>query len=250
MAAKIMIDAGHGGYDSGATFEGRREKDDNLRLALAVGDILSSRGFDVAYTRTEDVYNSPIEKANIANNSGADFFVSMHRNSSPYPNTYSGVETLVYDDSGIKAQMARNVNSELEKVGFNNLGVSVRPDLAVLRKTNMPSILIEAGFINSYEDNRIFDQNFQQIANAIANGIENTITAQAPRYEVQVGLFRNYANAQTMLNRVQELGYNGKIVSEGPYYAVRVGNVGTLSEARELESQLNRQGFGTLIVTV
>ncbi len=250
MAQKIIIDAGHGGYDNGATFNGRKEKDDNLRLALAVGDILSSRGYDVGYTRTGDVYNSPVEKANIANNSGADYFVSLHRNSSPYPNTYSGVETLVYDDSGIKGEMARNVNSELEKAGFNNLGVNVRPDLAVLRRTNMPAILVEAGFINSDEDNRIFDQNFQQVATAIANGIEDTIAPTGPRYSVQVGLFRNYNNAQAMLNRVEELGFNGEIVKEGPYYAVRVGNVGSFTEAEDLEKQLNNQGFGTLIITV
>ncbi len=250
MAQKIMIDAGHGGYDNGATFNGRKEKDDNLRLALAVGDILSSRGYDVGYTRTGDVYNSPVEKANIANNSGADYFVSLHRNSSPYPNTYSGVETLVYNDSGIKGDMARNVNNELEKAGFNNLGVNVRPDLAVLRRTNMPAILVEAGFINSDADNQIFDQNFQQVATAIANGIEDTIAPTGPRYEVQIGLFRNYDNAQAMLDRANELGYTGKIVKEGPYYAVRIGNVGSYSEAQNLESQLNNSGFGTLIVTV
>lgn len=68
-----MIDAGHGGADFGATYNGRQEKDDNLRLALAVGEILSENGIDVEYTRTTDVYQTPFEKATLGNQSGADF---------------------------------------------------------------------------------------------------------------------------------------------------------------------------------
>ena len=55
MAYKVIVDAGHGGADLGATYQGRQEKDDNLRLALAVGEILSQNGVDVEYTRTTDV---------------------------------------------------------------------------------------------------------------------------------------------------------------------------------------------------
>ena len=61
MPYKIMLDAGHGGNDPGAVYGGRQEKDDNLRLAMAVGNILSQNGIDVVYTRTDDVYQSPIE---------------------------------------------------------------------------------------------------------------------------------------------------------------------------------------------
>ena len=86
MAYTIMIDAGHGGYDNGAQYMGRREKDDNLAMALAVGNILSEYGFNVLYTRTEDIYETPYQKATEANNAGADIFLSIHRNSSPYPN--------------------------------------------------------------------------------------------------------------------------------------------------------------------
>lgn len=181
MAVKIIIDAGHGGYDNGATYQGRREKDDNLRLALAVGNILKQDGYDVVYTRTEDVYDSPSQKARIANESGADYFVSIHRNSSPTPNQYNGVQTLVYDNSGIKQVMAENVNNELEKVGYRNINVPARPDLTVLRRTKMPAILVEAGFINSDIDNRLFDTKFNETAEAIAQGINETIQASSPR---------------------------------------------------------------------
>lgn len=177
MAVKIMIDAGHGGYDAGAVYNGRREKDDNLNLALAVGDILKSQGYDVVYTRTDDVYDSPVQKARLGNESGADFFVSIHRNSSPTPNQYNGVQTLIYDDSGIKKTMAENVNKRLEEVGYRNINVAIRPDLAVLRRTSMPAILVEAGFINNNKDNNLFDSKFEETAQAIADGINETIRA-------------------------------------------------------------------------
>ena len=108
---KVALDAGHGGSDPGAVYNGRQEKDDTLDLTLAVGDILKKNGIDVFYTRTNDEYETPFKKATDANNSGADLFVSIHRNSSEKPNQYSGVETLVYNDSGLKSEVARNINS-------------------------------------------------------------------------------------------------------------------------------------------
>ena len=78
--ATVAIDPGHGGRDWGASYMGRKEKEDNLNLAFAVGSILENNGIDVFYTRVDDVYDSPYEKAVKANNSGADLFVSLHRN--------------------------------------------------------------------------------------------------------------------------------------------------------------------------
>lgn len=78
-------------------------------------------GIDVYYTRTTDEYETPFKKATDANNSGADLFVSIHRNSSENPNQYSGVETLVYSDTGLKAEVARNINNQLEDAGFKIL---------------------------------------------------------------------------------------------------------------------------------
>lgn len=255
MATRIAIDAGHGGSDSGAVYNGRREKDDNLKLALAVGNILERQGYDVVYTRTEDVFDSPTEKARIANRSGADFFVSFHRNASPYANTYSGVETLVYTDSGVRAELARSVNEELEKAGFNNLGVQERKNLAVLRRTQMPAILIEAGFLNTDADNRTFDNNFDAIANAIATGITNVVSAGDGSgtgnrtYRVQTGLFRRFGNAQFMLQRLIEDGYEAEIVESGEFFAVQAGNYTSLEDARNAQTQLRNLGYDTLIVT-
>ena len=73
MSYVVMLDAGHGGWDPGATYYGRQEKNDNLNLALAVGNILEQKGIPVIYTRTSDVYQTPFEKAEMANRSDADF---------------------------------------------------------------------------------------------------------------------------------------------------------------------------------
>ena len=74
MPYSIMLDAGHGGRDPGAVYNGRQEKIDTLSLTLAIGQILQERGIDVLYTRTTDIYESPYQKAMEANEAGVDFF--------------------------------------------------------------------------------------------------------------------------------------------------------------------------------
>ena len=177
---RLALDAGQGGSDPGAVYKDRREKDDTLDLTLAVGDILKKNGIDVYYTRTTDEYETPFKKATDANNSGADLFVSIHRNSSENPNQYSGVETLVYSDTGLKAEVARNINNQLEDAGFKNLGVDERKNLVVLKRTKMPAVLVEAGFINNDKDNYLFDEEFDSIAQAIADGILESIPSGRP----------------------------------------------------------------------
>lgn len=169
--ALVVIDAGHGGGNPGAVYNGRREKDDVLALALAVGNILEQNGVQVYYTRTSDVYESPSQKAMEGNAVNADYFVSLHRNSSPYPNQYTGVETLVYNRYGEAARLAYNINSRLVDIGFENQGVNERQNLVVLNRTQMPSVLVEVGFINTDADNRLYDERFNEIAQAIADGI-------------------------------------------------------------------------------
>ena len=108
---------------------------------MTLSTLLKKNGIDVYYTRTTDEYETPFKKATDANNSGADLFVSIHRNSSENPNQYSGVETLVYSDTGLKAEVARNINNQLEDAGFKNLGVDERKNLVVLKRTKKPFLL-------------------------------------------------------------------------------------------------------------
>ena len=254
--ATIMLDAGHGGYDSGAVYGDRYEKNDTLSLGLAGGTILENNGVDVLYTRTTDVYQSPNEKAGIANRSDADYFISIHRNSSPDPNTYSGGETLVYRDSGIPAVFAQNINNELARIGFANLGTEERPNLAVLRGTRMPAALVEVGFINTDQDNQIFDLKFPEMAQAIANGIMQTVQGadvtanEAVVYRIEMGMFRHKKNAETLAANLQEDGISCYIEPQGSYFIVCHGAFADKESAGEMEEKLFLAGYETRITCV
>ena len=89
------------------------------------------------------------EKAEIANRSGADLFVSIHRNAMPVPGTGSGASVLVYEDSGTAAVLAENILKNLVELGLKDQGIEERPGLVVLRKTQMPAVLAEVGFIDN-----------------------------------------------------------------------------------------------------
>lgn len=253
MAYSIMLDAGHGGQDPGAVYKGRQEKDDNLKLTLAVGEILKNNGIDVSYTRTTDVYQTPFEKAQLANKAGVDYFISFHRNSSPTDNQYNGVEVLVYDKSGIKYQMAENIVGALGELGFREIGVRERPGLVVLRRTRMPALLIETGFINSDQDNQMFDEMFGKIAQSIADAILGTLdeeTVEEPLYyRVQTGAFRNKENADRMLYELLEKGYPSFLLYEDGVYKVQTGAYQQIGNAINMEQRLRSDGYSTLIVT-
>lgn len=253
MAYKIVLDAGHGGEDPGAVSGERKEKNDNLKLALAVGKILEDNGVDVIYTRTTDIYQTPFEKARFANEAGADYFISFHRNSSPESEQYNGVEVLVYDKKGIKYQMAKNIEGALGELGFQELGVKERPGLVVLRRTKMPALLIETGFINSEKDNQLFDKKFQEIAKSIADAILGTLdeeTVEAPLYyRVQTGAFKKRENADRMLYRLTDQGFPAFILKENDLFKVQVGAYLQLGNAVNMEQRLRDRGYSTVIVT-
>lgn len=255
MAERIMIDPGHGGANPGATHEGRKESDDALKLALAVGDILKNDGFDVVYTRTEDITQSVGEKANLANASGADLFISIHRNAAVRDNLYNGVQALIYGPGGLRQEVAENIVDRLETVGFQNLGIDIRPDLVVLNRTQMPAVLVEAGFIDSDKDNALFDSRFQEMAEAIARGIqmslENTAPEpQTPRYTVQVGAFRNKVYADNQLLRLKRQGFPADLSFNGTLYRVLVGDYSSLEQAVEMEQRLKNRGYATFLTTM
>lgn len=248
----IILDAGHGGSDPGASYQGRREKDDTLNLALAVGKALQDQDVKVLYTRVDDTYDTPFEKAAMANQVNADYFISIHRNAMPTPGTGSGAESLVFENAGVPGMMAENINSALEEVGFANLGIIERPGLVILRRTNMPAILVEVGFIDNEADNHFFDRNFEDIAKAIAGGIMKTIEeeeATPPEYyQVQTGAFRNRELADQMLEQLQSEGFPAFLVYDDDYYKVRVGAFLSLDNAAQMERNLRDYGYNTFIV--
>ena len=247
------LQSAHGGTDPGAIYKERKEKDDNLQLTLAVGKILEDNGIDVVYTRTTDIYQTPFEKAKIANEAGADYFISFHRNSSPEENQYQGVEVLVYDKTGIKYDMAQNIVGALGELGFKELGVNARPGLVVLRKTRMPALLVETGFLNSDEDNKLYDEKQKEIAEAIATSILGTLndeTVEQPLYyRVQTGVFRRRENADRMLYQLTDQGFPAFLLYEGDLYRVQVGAFQQIGNAIQMEQRLRDAGYSTIIVT-
>ena len=271
----IALDAGHGGSDPGAVYNGRNEKDDNLRLALEVGKILENAGVDVVFTRDNDVYETPFKKATDANNANADYFVSFHRNSGENPNTASGVQNLIFSTGGESETLADNIQKNLVDLGFRDLGIIERPNLVVLRRTKMPAVLIETGFINNEQDNAKFDKEFNQIANAIADGILNTIgmgnamqNPSGPSFEpemdddkdddecvcgklfrVQVGAFKNRDNADRLLATLLDNDFPAFIVYDNGVYKVQVGAFRNLDNAVRMERRLRRYRYNTFITT-
>lgn len=173
--ATIVIDAGHGGYDAGAVNGTRFEKNDNLRMAMAVGERLKRCGINVIYTRTTDAFVPLLERSRISNSNNADLFVSIHRNSASNPNA-NGVETLVYTNASNKAvQAAEDLQQALVNAGVqSNRGVK-RANLSVLRETNAPALLLELGFINNAQDNELFDSKFDTYADVIARSLAKSV---------------------------------------------------------------------------
>ena len=180
--AQVVIDAGHGGHDVGAEYNGRYEKNDNLALALLVADKLREKGIDVALTRDDDTFISLENRCKIANKKEAQLFVSLHRNSAE---NAKGVEIWVSSDKPKNDTMlAENILNNLDEAGIaQNRGVKYGyaqgdGDYYVNSHTAMPSCLVELGFINSEEDNDLYDDNLDSYAQAIADAIESTLAEQ------------------------------------------------------------------------
>ena len=258
MAVEIILDAGHGGFDDGATYEGLVEKDQVLKLTKDVGSRLAQEGYTVKYTRTEDVYESPYQKAEKANQMGGDYFISLHRNYAVEDNLYNGVQALVYsfDTSTEAVNMGNALVAELETVGFQNLGLEEVPDLIVLRETDMPAVLLEVGFINSDKDNEIWVTKYGEIVEAIVRGVQTVAPVVVKhqgtdgKYFVQTGLFKYDVNAAYQLERLQMMGYQGTIHYEKTFYGVWVGSVDTVDEAVQIQNRLRKDGYRTLIVSI
>lgn len=175
----VCVDAGHGGSDVGAVgLDGSYEKDDNLRLALKVKEALEKSGVNVIMTRSDDSDTQLDSRSVIANKAKADLFVSLHRNSTVKANTTKGIEIWIHSSGSERSYAAADdILSSLEKVGISdNRGVRIGTqgdsddDYAVIRDTDMTSMIIEMGFMTSQDDLDYFNENLDNYANAISNG--------------------------------------------------------------------------------
>ncbi|MDZ5610220.1 N-acetylmuramoyl-L-alanine amidase [Bacillus pseudomycoides] len=173
---KLIIDAGHGGYDSGAVGNGLIEKNLTLQIARRVRDILlANYTINIKMTRDSDVFIALSERANIANSFGADFFISFHINSGGG----TGFESYIYnglsDSSSAAAKqqkMHAAVNPVLTKYGLRDRGAK-KANYAVLRETAMDAILTETAFIDTTFDANLLKnpQFIEDLCQAYARGI-------------------------------------------------------------------------------
>src|SRR5690625_3023382 len=174
----VVIDAGHGGSDPGASGNGLYEKELTLEIAQKVKKLLQSAGFKVIMTRSNDTYVSLEERSSIANNSNADIFVSIHINAGGG----TGIETYWYgkhEPEKSKA-LATALQEEVIK-GTNSVDRGVKGSIDgkkgnfhVIRETEVPSALIELGFIDNKNDAEKLKQTSfkEKIVKGIVDGIK------------------------------------------------------------------------------
>ena len=188
----VYLDAGHGGYDPGASYFGISEKSLTLAIQSRVKAKLESEGYQVVTTRTSDTYVDLTDRSRAANASESDIFVSIHINASGSSDV-QGIETYYYQPfaeypSRINAAyhanptrlsmsdtLANAIQSSLiNATGAQNQGVK-RRTFAVLRETTAPAVLLELGFLsNPQEAPRLNSSAYQEtLANAIVAGIKS-----------------------------------------------------------------------------
>ncbi len=180
MATKIYIDQGHNPQNpnAGAEGNGYREQDITYRIGVELADLLEGAGFEVRLSRNDPEQvigtsnqSSLTARVNDANSWGADYFISLHTNASALPSA-TGSEALVYRLGSRAQPLAESILEQLNiSTGLRNRGVIARPGLYVLRRTAMPAVLVEMGFISNRRDADLMANSPELFAEGIANGI-------------------------------------------------------------------------------
>lgn len=222
--AKVFLSAGHGGSDPGAVGNGLKEKDINLQIMLACQAELVRHGVTVVCSRTTDE-NDPVQaEVREANASGADIAVSFHTNAGGG----DGSESFCYSSSSKGRKLAELCEKHTKAIGQNSRGVKTN-NLMFTRATNMPAVLCECAFVDTKKDIAIVDTLAEQqafgvaYAKAILEYLGITYKAKAAStpaaasgklYRVQVGAYKEKANAEKMMAELKAKGYEAIIKAE------------------------------------
>ncbi len=184
MAIKIYIDQGHNPQNpnAGAEGNGYREQDLVYNIGVILARILQNYGYETRLSRRDPNVilgtsnaSSLALRVNDANAWGADYFISLHTNASVNPMA-SGSEAYVYSLNSVAYPLAQSILEQLNlSTGLRNRGVQARPGLYVLRRTQMPAVLVELGFITSPVDSTLMADAPETFAQGVADGIVDYI---------------------------------------------------------------------------
>lgn len=186
---QVVVDAGHGGEDGGATANGVVEKDINLSISLELADLLENAGFDVVMTRTEDVsiYDENVKslkakkrsdilnRLEIANNNPNAIMVSVHQNKFEQ-SRYSGAQMFYGTENEWSKPLAESIQqSFIDQIQPNNTRVikPVTSSVYLIHHAQTPAVLVECGFLSNHEEAaKLADDTYQrQVAFTIFTGI-------------------------------------------------------------------------------
>ena len=169
---KVFIDPGHGGYDDGAVQNGVFEDELNLQISQKIEAKLKTKGVQVQMSRYDDTYLSLTERTRMANNWGADIFVSIHQNSATNSSA-EGIETYYHSSRQDSKELAVEIQNDLiQSTNVTNRGVKTA-NYSVIQTASMPSNLVECGFISNHtEAKNLSSSSYQdKVADGIVNGI-------------------------------------------------------------------------------
>ncbi|GMH34789.1 hypothetical protein BSKO_02650 [Bryopsis sp. KO-2023] len=175
---RIMVDAGHGGRKPGAVANGFVEKELNLKTAELVREYLEARDFTVLMIRTDDEHVDVKDRAKMANEEEVDLFVSIHYNAE-VPEAHGSLVLVdpSVEEGDLAEVCATAVLTQLGEKTKIKTGEVRSQVLAVLKRTRMAAILVEAGFLTSPIDSELLrdDETIDAIAKAIAAGVDECL---------------------------------------------------------------------------
>lgn len=248
---KIFLDPGHGGTDPGAVGNGLQEKALVLNIANMVRDMLLEEYLDVEVrmSRSTDIFVPLAERSRLANQWGADYFMSIHINAGGG----TGFESFVHSSRATRTVQLQNTvhDAIIEQINVSDRGKK-SANFAVLASTNMPAILTESLFIDRAADaNLLKDAAFlRSVARGHVNGLVRAFQLQGKPgsgvgsvYRVQSGAFSNESNALQLKTRLEQSGYQPFIRLEGMLYKVQVGAFANRANAEALAAELRNKGF-------
>lgn len=170
LEKKVVLDAGHGGYDPGALYDGHAEKDITLAIAKKTKALLETAGVKVFMTRSEDRFLSLAERVEISKSISPNMFVSVHVNALATNSAMDGLQTYYYSDSGY--ELAKVMHKEILETGMPNRNIR-KAAFWVCKHNKAPSVLLELGFMTNREERKKLasDKYQDQLAKHIASGI-------------------------------------------------------------------------------